>query len=126
MNARDNQNIDWHARSKSIDIDGRAVIRTAAYPAGTIVAQDPPAQSRAPRVSLLVNDGEPEASYLMPDVIGTTAGRVVEILRRQGFRVTLGTDVSYPGVPPGVVVRQTPQAGYQIESGAPIVLEVSR
>jgi beta-lactam-binding protein with PASTA domain len=62
----------------------------------------------------------------MPDTIGATATRVVEILRRRGFRVTIGAEVPYPGLPPGVVVRQAPQAGFQVDYGDAILLEVSR
>jgi beta-lactam-binding protein with PASTA domain len=32
----------------------------------------------------------------------------------------------YPGVPAGIVIRQVPQAGFQIAPGEAISLEVSR
>ncbi|MEO7192125.1 MAG: PASTA domain-containing protein [Vicinamibacterales bacterium] len=109
----------------NIQIASRASIRSASYPSGVIIAQDPPVKSRSSRVSLLVNEGEGGTGFVMPDVIGTSGGRVVDILRRHGFRVTVGAEVTYPGLPPGVVVRQSPQAGYQISSGDAVVLEVS-
>jgi beta-lactam-binding protein with PASTA domain len=62
----------------------------------------------------------------MPDVIGTLGLRTVDILRRRGFRVTVTAEVPYPGLPPGVIVRQTPQAGFQIGYGDPVQLEISR
>jgi beta-lactam-binding protein with PASTA domain len=34
--------------------------------------------------------------------------------------------VPYPGLQPGVVIRQSPQAGFQIGSGEPVTIEVSR
>lgn len=110
----------------SVAIGARAEVQTAVYPAGTVIAQDPPAAGRAGSVSLLVNRGQAGATFVMPDVIGTLGVRVVDILRRRGFRVTVGSDVPYPGLPPGVVVRQTPQAGFQVALGEPIVLELSR
>jgi beta-lactam-binding protein with PASTA domain len=103
-----------------------AEVQTASYPSGTVIAQDPPGSTRAPEVRLLVNRGQGATTFVMPDVIGTLGARVVEILRRRGFRVTVGADVPYPGLPPGVVVRQTPQPGFQIAQGDPIVLEFSR
>ena len=109
-----------------VAIGRRAEIRSTTYPAGTVIAQDPSPDHRAPAVALLVNEGERGLSYVMPDTIGATASRVVEILRRRGFRVTIGAEVPYPGLQPGVVVRQTPQAGFQIDYGNAIVLEVSR
>jgi beta-lactam-binding protein with PASTA domain len=110
----------------SVAIGARSEVHTGSYPAGTIIAQDPPGSGRAGSVSLLVNRGQAGTTYVMPDVIGTLGVRVVDILRRRGFRVTIGADVPYPGLPPGVVVRQTPQAGFQVALGEPIVLELSR
>jgi len=109
-----------------IAIDGRAEIRTSAYAAGVVVAQDPAATRQASKVTLLVNRGDSGASYVMPDVIGALGGRVVDILRRRGFRVTVGAVVPYPGLPSGIVVRQTPQAGFQIGSGESVILELSQ
>jgi beta-lactam-binding protein with PASTA domain len=62
----------------------------------------------------------------MPDLIGTPGRRVADILRRDGFLVAITGETPYPGLPPDVVIRQTPQAGFQIAFGEPISLEVSR
>ena len=48
------------------------------------------------------------------------------ILRDRGFRVAVVGSTPYPGVAAGVVIRQSPQAGFQIGPGEPISLEVSR
>jgi serine/threonine-protein kinase len=111
---------------EQIEIASRAEVRTTSFPSGTVIAQDPIGKQRSARINLLVNRGEAGPTFVMPDVIGTLGIRVVDILRRRGFRVTLGADVSYPGLPPGVVVRQTPQAGFQVAYGDPVVLELSR
>lgn len=111
---------------EKIDIASRAEIRTASYPAGTVVAQDPVAAQQAAQVALLVNRGETGVSFVMPDLIGTLGGRVVDLLRRRGFRVTIAAEVPYPGLPPGVIVRQTPQAGFEIGYGDAVLVEISR
>ena len=49
-----------------------------------------------------------------------------DLLRARGFRVAVVGDHPYPGVPGGVVIRQNPQAGFQIAPGEAISLEVSR
>lgn len=103
-----------------------ADIQSGEYPQGVVVAQDPPAKSRAPGVSLLINRGEAGVTYVMPDLIGTSGSRVAEILRRRLFRVSIVGEVPYPGLPPGTVVRQSPQAGFQLAPGDPITLEISR
>jgi serine/threonine-protein kinase len=101
-------------------------IRSADYPVGSVVAQDPPPASRGTQVSLLVNRGERSDTYVMPDLIGVNGDRAAEILRTHGFRVAVVSDHPYPGVPAGVVLRQSPQAGFQIAPGEPISIEVSR
>jgi serine/threonine-protein kinase len=110
----------------NVEIAGRAEIRTTSYPAGTIVGQDPGAKDRASSITLLVNRGERGVSYVMPDLIGALGARVVDALRKRGFRVTISGEVPYPGLPPGVVVRQMPQPGYQVGDGDAVTIEVSR
>ena len=111
---------------EQIEVGRRVEIRTSAYATGVVVAQDPPASEQASQVALLVNRGESGAGFVMPDVIGAQGSRVLDLLRRRGFRVTIGAEVPYPGLPAGVVIRQTPQAGFQIGYGDAIVLEVSQ
>jgi len=101
-------------------------IRSHTFTPGVIVAQTPPAKSAAGRVALLINRGERGASYVMPDLIGVNGDRAGDILRNRGFRVAVVGSTPYPGVAAGVVIRQSPQAGFQIGPGEPISLEVSR
>ena len=114
-----------------LQADGLAVvgldeIRSNEYPADAVVAQTPPPQSRGTEVALLVNRGERSTTYVMPDLIGVNGDRAAELLRSRGFRVAVVGEQPYPGVPAGIVLRQTPQAGFQIAPGEPISLEVSR
>ena len=101
-------------------------IRSQDYPMDVVLAQEPPAKSVGGRVSLLVNRGEHGATYVMPDLIGVNGDRAAEILRGRGFRVAVVGSTPYPGVAAGVVIHQTPQAGFQIAPGEPISIEVSR
>lgn len=101
-------------------------IRSQDYPMDVVLAQEPPARSAGVRVSLLVNRGEHGATYVMPDLIGVNGDRAAEILRGRGFRVAVVGSNPYPGVAAGVVIHQSPQAGFQIAPGEPISLEVSR
>jgi beta-lactam-binding protein with PASTA domain len=103
-----------------------AEIRSHDLPADVVVAQNPPPKSAADRVSLLVNRGERGTNYVMPDLIGVNGDRAADILRDRGFRVAVVGSMPYPGVAAGIVIRQSPQAGFQIGPGEPISLEVSR
>jgi serine/threonine-protein kinase len=103
-----------------------AEIRSLDYTVGTVVAQNPPAKSKSDTISLLVNRGERGATYVMPDLIGVNGDRAADVLRTRGFRVSVVGDHPYPGVPGGIVLRQNPQAGFQIAPGEAISIEVSR
>ena len=109
-----------------LQIDSVTELRSPDYPTDAIVQQDPPPESRAPEVSLLINRGEQAASYVMPDVIGMEGDRAATALRARGFRVTIVGSQPYPGVPPGTIVRQQPPGGFQVGAADPISLEVSR
>ncbi|MGE3276199.1 MAG: PASTA domain-containing protein [Vicinamibacterales bacterium] len=103
-----------------------AEIRSSEYPSDVVVAQDPAPGVETSTVRLLVNRGEDRAIYVMPDLIGLNGDRAAEVMRARGFRVAITARASSPGVPPGIVVRQTPQGGYQVRPGDAISLEVSR
>ena len=100
--------------------------RSPDYPADAVVAQDPSAAARAPRVSLLINRGAQATSYVMPDLISMNGDRAADALRSRGFRVTIVGSQPYAGVPPGTVVRQQPAGGFQVGDGEAISIEVSR
>ena len=110
----------------ALGLSGIAEIRSSRYPSDAVVAQEPPPLASAATVSLLMNRGERGATYVMPDLIGVYGGSAAEALRAPGFRVTVVGDHPYPGVPPGIVLRQFPRAGFQIAQGETISLEVSR
>jgi serine/threonine-protein kinase len=120
------QTATMRLRADQIELAGLSEIRSAAYPSGSVVAQEPPPTSTSDRVHLLVNRGERDVTYVMPDLIGINGDKASDILRARGFRVAVVAEHPYPGVPAGVVLRQHPQAGFQIAPGEPISLEVSR
>jgi beta-lactam-binding protein with PASTA domain len=101
-------------------------IRSDAYPADVVVAQEPAARAAGSSVALLVNRGARSATYVMPDLIGLNGERAADLLRTRGFRVAVVGSTPYPGLAAGVVLRQNPQGGFQIGPGEPISLEVSR
>jgi serine/threonine-protein kinase len=109
-----------------LQLSGVSEIRSSEYPTDAVIAQNPEAKSSAPRVAILVNRAERGATYVMPDLIGVNGDRAADLLRARAFRVAVVGDHPYPGVPAGIVLRQNPQAGFQIAPGEPISLEVSR
>jgi serine/threonine-protein kinase len=112
--------------AEQITIGYQAEVRSAEHQPGVVVAQDPPAGQRAAIVNIVLNRAEAGMSYVVPDLIGTLGSRAVDVLRGQQFRVAISAEVPYPGLPAGIVVRQTPQAGFRIQQSDPITIEVSR
>ncbi len=103
-----------------------AEIQSGDLNADRVVSQDPPARSMNRSVGLLINRAALGTTYVMPDLIGTPERRVTDLLRARGFRVAVVGYAAYPGLAGGVVIKQTPQAGFQIPPGETISLEVSR
>jgi serine/threonine-protein kinase len=101
-------------------------IRSQDLPSDVVVAQTPAAKAASGQVALLVNRSDRGETYVMPDLIGVNGDHAAEILRDRGFRVAIVGSSPYPGVAAGVVIRQSPQAGFQIGPGEPISIEVSR
>ena len=115
-----------HVSQEGLIIAAVSEIRSADYPPDVVVAQDPPPATETSEVRLLVNRGEDRATYIMPDLIGLSGERAVDVLRIRGFRVSITAQSAASAIPPGVVVRQSPAGGYQVHPGDPIALEVSR
>jgi serine/threonine-protein kinase len=107
------------------DVGTISRIHSADYPADAVVSQDPPPDSKAARVSLLLNDGGEDA-VLMPDLTGAEGKGTADALRERGFRVTLTEVAPTAGVPQGAIVSHTPAAGARVAPADSITLEVSR
>lgn len=109
-----------------LEVSVVADIRSSDYPPDAVVAQDPPAGSRATRVGVVVNRGERAGGFVMPDLIGAASDPALDVLRSHGLRVSVVAQQPYPGVPSGIILRQSPAAGFEVTPDQPISLEVSR
>lgn len=100
-----------------------------AAPEGTVLVQRPPAGEAdisAGGASLLVSQGLGGASFVMPDLIGREATAALAGLKAAGLKVADVRYRTYPGVAPGIVLRQVPAAGYRVDGRTPLVLDVSK
>jgi eukaryotic-like serine/threonine-protein kinase len=96
---------------------------------GTVLVQRPPAGEAdlsSSGASLLVSRGPGGATYVMPDLIGRQAGDVLAALQRAGLKVSDVRYRTYPGVEPGIVLRQTPPAGHPVSAREALSLDVSK
>ena len=104
-----------------------AEVPDAAEP-GTILVQNPAAGETdhvGEGLTLLVSQGPRQVDYVMPDLIGRKVEEAEDLLRRAGLHTGDVRVRSYPGVPPGIVLRQLPPAGHRVSSVVPIALDVS-
>lgn len=104
-------------------------LHTSQYPAGRIMAQDPPAETPTQRdtpVDMLVSQGELEEKYIMPDLLGRPAEAVRRQLTAQGFNLTYSGSAYYPGLESGTIIRQTPPKGHAVQKRTIVSVEVSK
>lgn len=94
----------------------------------SIIAQDPlPSMEEMPgaAVNVLVSLGPRATEYIMPDLVGKSLEQVREALETKGFRIGNIRSKYYPWAEEGVIIQQTPQAGFKVKSDAIINLWVS-
>jgi hypothetical protein len=104
-------------------------IHTAQYAAGRIIAQHPPVDTTAARgsaVNFLVSQGAWESFYIMPDLIEMNANAVLRRLRALDFKVAEIHPSYYPGLEPGLIIKQFPIPGFKVQKKNQITLEVSK
>jgi len=109
---------------------GRVVEVDAPAEEGTVLVQHPgPGDADTlgeEGVSLLASRGPGGREYLMPDLIGRKADVVLEALKLAGLKVAEVRYRSYPGVAPGIVLRQVPAAGHRVSPRETVSLDISK
>ena len=104
-------------------------VHNSEYAAGKIIVQQPSPLEEVGRntpVNFLVSQGERERKYLMPDLIGKKAKLVIEKLKKMEFRVGVVRYSYYPGLEPGIIIKQLPPHGFRIQKNNLITLELSK
>jgi len=95
---------------------------------GRIISQYPAAHSSeniGDKIDVLVSKKE-QVAYIMPDLVGQNLNRVLSLLKRHGLQVGQIEYRSVPNAVRGVILRQFPEPGYQLQRGQEINLEVAR
>jgi len=94
----------------------------------TILQQTPLPGMKAgsPRVNLLVAQGAPPSSYVMPWLVGMPLPDADRLLSSVGLKLSKTTFVPSPQWPKGVVTEQTPEPGSKITSESDVVMVVAQ
>ncbi len=94
-----------------------------------VLAQSPPPGSLAAPgslVTLLINRGREDTHVVMPDLVGQSLEEAKSLLAVWGVRLHRVEEVTYAGLPPDTVVRQSPEAGGPVALGGGVILWASR
>lgn len=105
------------------------MVHTPRLSAGRIMLQFPLAETptfRDSTVNILVSQGEREDKYLMPDLLSKRGESVRKALTSMGFRLAVSGSAYYPGLEPGLIIRQFPPRGFPVQKTTLISVEVSK
>lgn len=109
---------------------GHAAFITAANAMpDSVVGQSPPAGSRVSEgsaVDLLISRGGESRSFIMPDLIGKEAGKVLVFFESRGLKISRIEEVPYFGLKPGIILKQFPSPGFEIGAKNLIGIQVSK
>jgi len=97
-------------------------------PVDFVISQSIPAGARVPsdtEVDILISRGRRGNSYIMPDIIGRRIDKVATYFDEIGLKISEIIKVSYPGLEPGVIIKQEPTSGFPINAKARIHIQVS-
>jgi len=106
-----------------------AAIASEAQERDRIAAQCPPPEvgfAQSLTMNLLVSTGKRQREYLMPDLTSQNSDEIVNEFASLGLRLGAVNYQSVAGVPKGVILKQSPQAGARIAEGAAVDFEVNR
>jgi beta-lactam-binding protein with PASTA domain len=114
---------------RNFTLGNASVTRTASGDPLTIQQQFPQPGSNEvadPAVNVLLSAGPIEEFFVMPDLVGKPLELVAARARAEGFQFNKPAFRKYPGVEPGIVTQQRPQAGHRLSKNDVISVEVSQ
>jgi beta-lactam-binding protein with PASTA domain len=106
-----------------------AFISSSEMPLDDVIAQSMPAASRVAvgsAIDLLVSKGGESLSFIMPDLIGKQADKVLVFFEGEGLKISKIEEVAYFGLKPGIILKQFPSPGFEISAKNLIGIQVSK
>jgi beta-lactam-binding protein with PASTA domain len=106
-----------------------AFISSRDMPLDNVIGQSAPAGSRmavGSAIDLLISKGGESLSFVMPDLIGKQADKVLVFFETQGLKISKIEEVAYFGLKPGIILKQFPSPGFEISAKNLIGIQVSK
>ena len=97
--------------------------------ADRVIASGPPVGHPIPpggAVDLLVNTSPTSRQWVMPSMVSRSLAEVERFCRANRLRIGQAREVTYPGLPAGIVLRQHPPAGSPVTLSDVVTVLVSR
>jgi beta-lactam-binding protein with PASTA domain len=127
---------DINISRRGLEIGSIATMHLPGAPPGTVIAQNPPPNSRdvaSPKVGLVFSAADNAQFYVMPNFVGKTLTEAEDALENTGFdfgKVQEVTAEAEEGATSSsgsrVIVRQNPPAGRRVPAGATIHFDVRK
>jgi beta-lactam-binding protein with PASTA domain len=95
----------------------------------TVLVQAPEAgvvENLGEGVLLVVAKNGSLRDYVMPDLIGKSIAEISQAFETRGFVPPQVRYRSYPGLTRGIILSQTPLAGYRLNPRTAVIFEVSQ
>ena len=111
---------------RGLDVGTVAVAHLQGLPPDQVVAQSPPPNAEgvaSPKINLLVTAPAEPAALLMPSFIGRSLADATRTIQDAGLRPVVNL-VPAPGLPVGIVLKQSPGPGQKVTPGDMVILEV--
>ncbi len=103
-------------------------VHSERVPQDFIISQSLTAGSHVPinsDMDILVSKGKRNNEFIMPDIIGKNAERILSYFEVIGLKIEKITKVAYPGLRPNIIIWQNPAQGFKISSKNRISIQVS-
>ncbi len=84
------------------------------------------ASAEGSAIDLLISKGGESLSFVMPDLIGKEAAKVLVFFESQGLKISKIEEVPYFGLKPGIILKQFPSPGFEISAKNLIGIQVSK
>jgi beta-lactam-binding protein with PASTA domain len=106
-----------------------AFISSSDVPLDNVIGQSAPAASRmaaGSAIDLLISKGMESLSFIMPDLIGKPADKVLVFFESEGLKISKIEEIAYFGLKPGIILKQFPSPGFEISAKNLIGIQVSK
>jgi len=129
LSAKSSKECDVLLKNSKLKIGHVAFISSYDVPLDSVIGQSVPVGSRigaGSAIDLLISKGGDSQSFVMPDLIGKSADKVLVFFETQGLKISKIEEVPYFGLKPGIILKQFPSPGFEISAKNLIGIQVSK